>query len=112
EGVFLTFREASKHMIDRAKNGDVGGSLVVIGSTAGLEGAARNSAYGASKGAVMSFTRAVAVELARYGIRANSIAPGWIATEMTQGAQDSTVFNEKVITRVPIRRWGKVEEFG
>ena len=112
EGVFLTFREASKHMIERAKNGDAGGSLIVIGSTAGLEGAARNSAYGASKGAVMSFTRAVAVELARYGIRANSIAPGWIATEMTQGAQDSTVFNDKVISRVPIRRWGKVEEFG
>lgn len=112
EGVFLTFREASKHMIERAKKGDAGGSMIVIGSTAGLEGAARNSAYGASKGAVMSFTRAIAVELARYAIRVNSIAPGWIATEMTQGAQDSTVFNDKVITRVPIRRWGKPEEFG
>jgi NAD(P)-dependent dehydrogenase (short-subunit alcohol dehydrogenase family) len=112
EGVFLTFREAGKHMIDRAQKGDAGGSLIVIASTAGLEGAARNSAYGASKGAVMSFTRAIAVELARYGIRANSVAPGWIATEMTQPAQDSKVFNEKVITRVPIRRWGRAEEFG
>ena len=112
EGVFWTFREASKHMIERAKNGDANGSLVVVASTAGIEGAARNSAYGASKGAVMSMARALAVELARYGIRANSIAPGWIATDMTAGAQESKVFNEKVIPRVPARRWGKPEDFG
>jgi NAD(P)-dependent dehydrogenase (short-subunit alcohol dehydrogenase family) len=99
-------------MIDRAQKGDAGGSLIVVGSTAGIEGAGRNSAYGASKGAVMSFTRAIAVELARHAIRANSIAPGWIATDMTQGAQHSQVFTDKVISRVPIRRWGTAEDFG
>ena len=87
DGVFWTFREAAKHMIDRAKAGDANGSMVVVASTAGIEGAARNSAYGATKGAVMSFARALAVELARYGVRVNSIAPGWIATDMTAGAQ-------------------------
>jgi NAD(P)-dependent dehydrogenase (short-subunit alcohol dehydrogenase family) len=112
EGVFWTFREAAKHMIDRAKNGDANGSMVVVASTAGIEGAARNSAYGASKGAVMSMARALAVELARYGIRVNSIAPGWIATDMTAGAQSSSVFNEKVIPRVPARRWGEPSDFG
>ena len=112
DGVFWTFREAAKHMIERAKNGDAGGSLVVVASTAGIEGAARNAAYGASKGAVMSMTRALAVELARYGVRANSIAPGWIATEMTERAQQNPVFAEKVIPRVPIRRWGQPEDFG
>jgi NAD(P)-dependent dehydrogenase (short-subunit alcohol dehydrogenase family) len=112
DGVFWTFREATKHMIDRAKSGDASGSLVVVASTAGIEGAARNSAYGATKGAVMSMARALAVELARYGIRCNSIAPGWIATDMTQGAQDNPVFNEKVIPRVPARRWGTPEDFG
>jgi NAD(P)-dependent dehydrogenase (short-subunit alcohol dehydrogenase family) len=112
EGVFWTFREAAKHMIDRAKDGDANGSLVVVASTAGIEGAARNSAYGASKGAVMSMARALAVELARYGVRVNSIAPGWIATDMTAGAQNSPVFQEKVIPRVPARRWGKPEDFG
>lgn len=112
DGVFWTFREATKHMIDRAKNGDASGSLVVVASTAGIEGAARNSAYGATKGAVMSMARALAVELARYGIRANSIAPGWIATDMTAGAQSSPVFKEKVIPRVPARRWGTPEDFG
>lgn len=112
EGVFWTFREAARHMMDRANNGDAGGSLVVVASTAGIEGAARNSAYGASKGAVMSMARALAVELARYGIRVNSIAPGWIATDMTAGAQNNPVFQEKVIPRVPARRWGKPEDFG
>jgi NAD(P)-dependent dehydrogenase (short-subunit alcohol dehydrogenase family) len=112
EGVFWTFREAAKHMIERAENGDANGSMVVVASTAGIEGAARNSAYGASKGAVMSMARALAVELARYGIRVNSIAPGWIATDMTAGAQSSSVFNEKVIPRVPARRWGEPSDFG
>ena len=112
EGVFFTFREAARHMIDRAKTGDATGSLVVVASTAGIEGAARNSAYGASKGAVMSMARALAVELARYGVRVNSIAPGWIATDMTAGAQSSPVFAEKVIPRVPARRWGEPEDFG
>ena len=112
DGVFWTFREAARHMIDRAKSGDANGSLVVVASTAGIEGAARNAAYGASKGAVMSMARALAVELARYGVRVNSIAPGWIATDMTAGAQNSPVFAEKVIPRVPARRWGKPEDFG
>jgi NAD(P)-dependent dehydrogenase (short-subunit alcohol dehydrogenase family) len=112
EGVMWTFREAAKHMIDRAKDGDANGSMVVVASTAGIEGAARNSAYGASKGAVMSMARALAVELARYGVRVNSIAPGWIATDMTAGAQCSSVFNEKVIPRVPARRWGEPKDFG
>ena len=112
DGVFWTFREAAKHMMDRAKDGDANGSLVVVASTAGIEGAARNAAYGASKGAVMSMARALAVELARYGVRVNSIAPGWIATDMTAGAQSSPLFAEKVIPRVPARRWGKPEDFG
>jgi NAD(P)-dependent dehydrogenase (short-subunit alcohol dehydrogenase family) len=112
DGVFWTFREAARHMADRAKGGDASGSLVVVASTAGIEGAARNSAYGASKGAVMSMARALAVELARYGVRVNSIAPGWIATDMTKGAQNNPVFTEKVVPRIPARRWGEPEDFG
>jgi len=56
--------------------------------------------------------RSIDVEHARYGIRANSIAPGWIATDMTQPAQNSKAFADKVIPRVPMRRWGKPEDFG
>ncbi len=112
EGAFFTCREACKHMIERAKSGDPGGSIVVTSSLSAISGAARNEAYAATKGAVISMVKGIAVEHARYGVRANVILPGWIATDMTAGAQDSKAFAEKVIPRVPFRRWGQPEDFG
>jgi NAD(P)-dependent dehydrogenase (short-subunit alcohol dehydrogenase family) len=112
DGVFFTFREACRHMVERAKGGDPGGSIVGIASLAAIEGAARNQAYAATKGAVISMMKSVAVEHARWGVRANAILPGWIATDMTQGAQDNPAFAEKVIPRVPARRWGEPADFG
>ncbi|MEI9888319.1 MAG: SDR family oxidoreductase [Rhizomicrobium sp.] len=112
EGAFFTLREAAKHMVERSAKGDAGGSLVGVASLAGIEGAGRNEAYSATKGAVLAMMRSIAVEHARYGIRANSIAPGWIATDMTAGAQNNQTFQDKVITRVPMRRWGSPEDFG
>jgi NAD(P)-dependent dehydrogenase (short-subunit alcohol dehydrogenase family) len=112
EGVFWTFREACKHMIERAGQGDPGGSLVGISSLSALSGAARNEAYAATKGAMLAMIKGLAVEHARYGVRANAITPGWIATEMTGMAQQSKAFAEKVIPRVPMRRWGEPADFG
>lgn len=112
DGVFFTFREACKHMVERAGAGDKGGSLVAISSLSAISGAARNEAYAATKGALISMMYGIAVEHARYGVRANTILPGWIATDMTAGAQNSPAFAEKVIPRVPARRWGEPEDFG
>jgi NAD(P)-dependent dehydrogenase (short-subunit alcohol dehydrogenase family) len=112
EGAFFTLREACKHMVERAGRGDAGGSLIGVASLAGLEGAGRNEAYSATKGAVLAMMRSIAVEHARFGIRANAIAPGWIATDMTQGMQDNPAFKEKVLPRVPMRRWGEPADFG
>jgi len=112
DGVFFTLREAAKHMVARATAGDPGGSLIGVASLAAIEGAARNEAYAATKGAVISMMKSIAVEHARYGVRANSILPGWIATDMTAGAQESKAFAEKVIPRVPARRWGEPADFG
>jgi NAD(P)-dependent dehydrogenase (short-subunit alcohol dehydrogenase family) len=112
DGVFFTLREACKHMVARASAGDPGGSLIAVASLAGLEGAARNEAYSATKGAVPAMMRSIAVEHARYGIRANTIAPGWIATDMTQRLQDNPTFTAKVLPRVPMRRWGVSADFG
>lgn len=112
DGVFFTLREACRHMVERAKSGDPGGSLVGVASLAAIEGAARNEAYAATKGAVISMIKSVAVEHARYGVRANAILPGWIATDMTAGAQGNSAFAEKVIPRVPARRWGEPDDFG
>lgn len=108
EGVFLTLRAAARHM---AQHGQ-GGSLVVTSSTAALEGAARNSHYGASKGAVSSFVRALAVELARHRIRVNSILPGWIVTDMTERSVSDDKFAGAVLPRIPARRWGQINDFG
>ncbi len=112
DGVFFTCREACKHMAERARAGDPGGSIAVTASLAAIEGAARNEAYAATKGGVISMMKAIAVEHARYGVRANAILPGWIATDMTAGAQSAPAFAEKVIPRVPVRRWGEPEDFG
>lgn len=108
DGVFLTLRAAARHMAERGH----GGSLVATASTAALEGAARNSHYGASKGAVTSMVRALAVELARHRIRVNSILPGWIVTDMTERSVNNEKFAAAVMPRIPARRWGEIDDFG
>ncbi len=112
DGAFFTLRAVSRHMVERAKAGDPGGSLVGVASLAAIEGAARNQHYAATKGALISMMKGCAVELARYGVRANAILPGWIATDMTSAAQDNAAFADKVIPRVPSRRWGEPADFG
>jgi NAD(P)-dependent dehydrogenase (short-subunit alcohol dehydrogenase family) len=112
EGAFFTLREGARHMRERAAKGDASGSLVVVASLAAIEGAARNQHYAATKGAVISMMRAITVEFARDGVRANAILPGWIATDMTAMAQTSPQFTDKVISRVPMRRWGQPADFG
>ena len=78
DAVFWTFREASKHMVTRAESGDKGGSLLVTSSVSAIHGAPQNQAYAATKAGVLAMVRGTAVELARYGIRANAVLPGWI----------------------------------
>ncbi|WP_324828713.1 SDR family NAD(P)-dependent oxidoreductase [Qipengyuania zhejiangensis] len=111
DAVFWTFREAAKHMVERAGQGDKGGSLLVTSSVSAIHGAPQNQAYAATKAGVLAMVRGTAVELARYGIRANAVLPGWIATEMTERLQSWDAFNEKAIGRVPMRRWGEGEDF-
>lgn len=112
EGVMITLREACRHMKARAEAGDPGGSVVAVASMGALWGSPRAQDYSASKAAVIAVTNGIAVEFARYGVRANSVLPGWIETDMTQAAQQNDVFTKNVISRVPYRRWGKPEEFG
>lgn len=107
DGAYLTMREVCRAMVAAER----GGSIITVASVAAVDGAARNQAYGATKAAVASMTRATAVEMARHGIRVNSVLPGWIATEMTETGQSSQKFTDQVISRVPLRRWGQPEDF-
>jgi NAD(P)-dependent dehydrogenase (short-subunit alcohol dehydrogenase family) len=108
DGAFFTLRAAARHMVSRAG----GGSLVVTASLAAISGQARGEHYAASKGGLISMMRALAVELARHGVRANAILPGWIDTPMTEKALHWDKFVERVLPRVPVRRWGQPADFG
>lgn len=112
DGAFYTLQAATKHMVERADNGDPGGRLVVTASLAAISGAARNEHYAATKGGVISMIRALAVEFAGKGITANAILPGWIETAMTENAMNWQKFSDAVKPRIPARRWGKPEDFG
>jgi 3-oxoacyl-[acyl-carrier protein] reductase len=75
--IFNTVRLAARFVSD-------GGRIVLVSSTAGQRGEPFHSDYAASKGAIISFTKSVAVELAPRGITVNCVAPGWIDTEMVE----------------------------
>jgi NAD(P)-dependent dehydrogenase (short-subunit alcohol dehydrogenase family) len=112
DGAFLTLQAAARHMVERAGKGDAGGRLVVTSSIASVFGTARNEHYAASKAALNALTRALAVELARHGITANAILPGWIKSDMTQGIMSSEKFVGAVMPRIPMRRFGEPKDFG
>jgi len=107
DGAFFTLRAAARHMVGRPG----GGSLVVTASLAAISGQARGEHYAASKGGLLSMMKALAVELARDGVRANAIVPGWIDTPMTERTLRWDKFVEKVLPRVPVRRWGAADDF-
>lgn len=107
EGAFLTFQGAARQMVAQ---GD-GGSLIGIASLAAVSGQPRGQQYAASKGGLVSMVRSCAVELARHGIRANAILPGWIETPMAEDWATAPAFLERVLPRVPMRRWGRPDDF-
>lgn len=108
DGAFYTLRAAARHMVERGG----GGSLVGTASLAAIEGAARNTHYAATKGALVAVIRALAVEMARHGIRANAVLPGWIETAMTARSVADERFAAAVLPRIPARRWGAGADFG
>jgi NAD(P)-dependent dehydrogenase (short-subunit alcohol dehydrogenase family) len=86
--------------------------LVGTASLAAIEAAPRGEHYAATKGGMISMVKAMAVEFARHDIRAHAILPGWIATNMTANATGNETFRNKVLPRVPMRRWGEGADFG
>ena len=111
DGAFFTLRAAARHMAERAGAGSPGGRLVGMASSAAIHGAARAAAYAASKGAMLTMMRALAVEMARYQVTANAILPGWIESDMTAAAIGDAKFSAAVLPRIPLRRWGRKEDF-
>ncbi len=105
KGVFL----GTKHAIPELRKTG-GGSIINISSTAGLVGSNMAAAYSASKGAVRLFTKATAIQYAHEGIRANSIHPGIIQTDMTAELLADPNHYQKRLGRTPLGRIGKPED--
>ena len=105
KGVFLGTKAAIPEM---RKVG--GGSIVNISSIAGLVGSPYSSAYNASKGAVRLLTKSTAIQYAREGIRANSVHPGVIETEMTREVVNDEAFRQFRLVTNPIPRLGQPED--
>ena len=108
DGAFLTLREAARHMVARGE----GGSLVGISSTSAIHGAPRLEHYAASKTAILGVMRALAVELARHRIRANTLLPGWTLTPMNEPGRRSEKFVRNTTERTPVRRWADPSDMG
>lgn len=102
---FLLCKAAAPHM---KKNNF--GRMILVSSTAGQRGEAFHSHYAASKGGIISFTKSLAVELAQFNITVNSVAPGWVDTEMCQEVFSDKEYKESVRKGIPIGRIATAED--
>ena len=105
KGVWLMAQEVARRMVRREQ----GGSIINIASVLGERGISQLSGYCASKGGIINLTRAMAVELAPHGIRVNTIAPGYIETDMNRQFF-ATQAGQRLIKRIPQRRLGQMED--
>lgn len=108
KSVFFCSQAAARQMIAQGE----GGRIIQIASNGGLMGVRRQSAYAASKAGVISLTRTMALEWARYGILVNAIAPGNIMTRMNEEFLADPRMMEATLKITPLRRIGSIEDLG
>jgi gluconate 5-dehydrogenase len=108
KGTFLMAQAAGRRMIQRG----TGGRIINIASVAGLVGGhpdyMQTVGYNASKGAVITMTKDLAVNWARHNIQVNAIAPGWFPTKMSRPLLDR--YGEKMLSHIPMARFGRPED--
>lgn len=100
-GVFLCTRAVSKIMLKQRS-----GRIINVSSVAGLMGNPGQANYSAAKAGVIGFTKTIAKELAPRGVTANAVAPGFIATDMTEDLKNT----EEILKYIPLGRYGQPEE--
>ncbi|MFA7437073.1 SDR family NAD(P)-dependent oxidoreductase [Castellaniella sp.] len=96
----------------RALLKETGGSIVNTASMLSFFGGGLVPGYAASKGGVAQLTKSLALAYAADGIRVNAIAPGWIATALTQNLQDDDARSQAILARTPLGRWGSPADLG
>ncbi|MDQ0795505.1 3-oxoacyl-[acyl-carrier-protein] reductase [Streptomyces sp. B1I3] len=103
DGVYNVCRAVIFEMMKRKS-----GTIINVSSVAGVYGNATQSNYSASKAGIIGFSKALAKEVGRYGIRANAVAPGFIETDMTAELTDKV--RKDAAKQIPLRRFGRAEE--
>lgn len=104
-GGFIFSQVVAKHMVEQRQ-----GSIVHLASTNGLLGEAGLAHYNASKAAIILMSKTIAIELSPYQIRSNCVCPGFIRTELASEGGMSDQEIEAYLQKIPLGRWGKVEE--
>ncbi|HEX5503396.1 MAG TPA: 3-oxoacyl-ACP reductase family protein [Thermomicrobiales bacterium] len=101
--VFYCVHAAQEHLIAQGR-----GHIINISSIVALSGNIGQTNYTAAKGGLISFTKSLALEWARYGIRVNCVAPGFIDTDMLAAVPEN--IRQQIIARIPLRRFGAAED--
>lgn len=86
------------------------GCIVNTASMLSFFGGGLVPGYSASKGGIMQLTKSLAIAWAEQGIRVNAVAPGWIATALTQALQDDPQRAQPILSRTPLKRWGQPDD--
>ena len=105
KGTLRACRVFGRHMIERRY-----GRIINIGSLSSLVGLFEVAAYGASKSAVASLTKTLAIEWAPFGVCVNALVPGVLRTDMNATLLDGTERGREFLLRTPMARFGKLEE--
>jgi 3-oxoacyl-[acyl-carrier protein] reductase len=105
KSVYSVIHYAVPHMIAQR-----GGRIVAISSTAGQRGESFHTHYGASKGAIISFVKGLATELARHNILVNCVAPGWVDTDMSASVLRTKGGLKSAVAPIPLKRVATAEE--
>jgi len=110
DSVFALVKHAVAQMKKQGKSGGAAGHIVLVSSTAGQRGEAFHCDYAATKGALISMVKGLSTELARDAIYVNSVAPGWVDTDMSRAALDDPATSKRIFATIPLGRVGTAEE--
>jgi len=110
DSVFALVKHSVAQMKKQGINGTTAGHIVLVSSTSGQRGEAFHCDYSATKGALISMVKGLSTELIRDGIYVNSVAPGWVATDMSMPALNQPSTRDAIFSTIPMGRVGTPEE--
>jgi len=110
DSVFALIKHSVAQMKSQKRSGAAARHIVLVSSTAGQRGEAFHCDYAATKGALISMVKGLSTELARHAIYVNSVAPGWVDTDMSANALHNPKTSKAIFSVIPLGRAAKPEE--